>query len=146
MGGLDRLWSAVVEAGADPKQAANVLANAFLATGVDPGDVEPSELAKLISARAEIPRAAFDEALARSGEGGFSAGPYLVERTLSDGGSLDPVIDAVIAAHPSQVAQYRAGKDGLIGFFVGQVMKETAGAADPRAVNERLRARLASPG
>jgi len=52
------------------------------------------------------------------------------------------VIDAVIAANPGQVEQYRAGKQGLIGFFVGQVMAQTGGAADPRVVNERLRARL----
>src|SRR5262245_9535839 len=67
-GGLDRLWSAVVDAGADPKETANVLANAFVATGVDPAAVSPAELAKLVSARAEIPRAAFAEALAHSGD------------------------------------------------------------------------------
>ncbi len=139
--GLDGLWSALIEAGADAKQSANVLANAFVATGVDPALVDATELGKLVAARAEIPRAAFDEALLRLGDDGFSADPYLEQRTVSDLGALDPVIDAVIAAHPSQVAQYRAGKDGLIGFFVGQVMKETGGAADPRAVNERLRAR-----
>jgi aspartyl-tRNA(Asn)/glutamyl-tRNA(Gln) amidotransferase subunit B len=142
MGGVDRLWSAVVAAGADPKQAANVLANAFLASGTDPTRVEPSELAKLIDARADIPRAAFDEAIAHAGDDGFSADPYLAERTISEAGTLDPVIDAVLAANPGQVEQYRAGKETLIGFFVGQVMRETGGAADPRVVNERLRARL----
>jgi len=142
MGGLDRLWSAVVEAGADPKPAANVLANAFLAAGIDPASVDPSELARLVQARAEIPRAAFDEALAHLGEDGFSADPYLERRTVSDVGALDPVIDAIIAANPGQVAQFRSGKEGLIGFFVGQVMKKTEGTADPRVVNERLRERL----
>ena len=39
--------------------------------------------------------------------------------------------------------QYRGGKDGLLGFFVGQVMKETKGQADPRSVNELVRAKLA---
>jgi aspartyl-tRNA(Asn)/glutamyl-tRNA(Gln) amidotransferase subunit B len=141
-GGLDRLWAGVVAAGAERKQAANVLANAFVATGVEPDAVAPAELAKLITARAEIPRAAFDEALARSGDPGFSADPYLEQRTVSDAGSLDPAIDRVLAANPGQVEQYRSGKEGLIGFFVGQVMKETGGAADPRAVNERLRERL----
>ena len=47
-GGLDRLWSAVVDAGADPKETANVLANAFVATGVDPERVNAAELAKLV--------------------------------------------------------------------------------------------------
>src|SRR5205085_11595085 len=59
-GGLDRLWAAVVEAGADAKDAANVLSNQFVATGIDPANVDPVELAKLVRARADIPRAAFD--------------------------------------------------------------------------------------
>jgi aspartyl-tRNA(Asn)/glutamyl-tRNA(Gln) amidotransferase subunit B len=141
-GGLDRLWAAVVEAGADPKEAANVLANQFVATGVDPAAVDAGELAKLVAARAELPRTAFAEALARSGDAGFSAEPYLARKAVSDVGELDPVIDAVLAANPGEVEQFRGGKDGLLGFFVGQVMKETGGAADPRVVSERLRERL----
>jgi len=142
-GGLDRLWSGVVEAGGDPKEAANVLANAFVATGVDPARVDAGELAKLVAARAEIPRAAFDEALARSGDDGFTAQPYLAQKAVSDVSELDPVIEAVLAANPGEVEQYRGGKQGLLGFFVGQVMKETGGAADPRVVSERLREKLA---
>jgi aspartyl-tRNA(Asn)/glutamyl-tRNA(Gln) amidotransferase subunit B len=142
-GGLDRLWSAVVEAGADAKETANVLANAFVATGVDPDRVDATELAKVIAARADIPRAAFDEALAHSGDDGFSAEPYLAQKAVSDVGELDPVIDRILAANPGQVDQYRGGKDGLLGFFVGQVMKETGGAADARVVSERLREKLA---
>jgi aspartyl-tRNA(Asn)/glutamyl-tRNA(Gln) amidotransferase subunit B len=141
-GGLDRLWAAVVDAGADPKEAANVLANQFVATGVDPDAVEPRELAKLVAARAEIPRGAFDEALAHVGDAGFSADPHLEQKAVSDAGSLDPVIERILEAHPAQVEQYRGGKQGLIGFFVGQVMKETGGQAVARAVNERLRAKL----
>ena len=49
---------------------------------------------------------------------------------------------AVIAANPGPVEQYRGGKQGLLGFFVGQVMKETGGTADPRVVSERLREKL----
>jgi aspartyl-tRNA(Asn)/glutamyl-tRNA(Gln) amidotransferase subunit B len=141
-GGLDRLWAAVVAAGADPKETANVLANAFVAAGVDPERVEPGELAKLVAARAEIPRTAFDEALARCGEVGFTAAPYLAQKAVGDLGELDPVIAAVIAANPGQAAAYRGGKEGLLGFFVGQVMKETGGRADPRVVSERLRETL----
>ena len=100
------------------------------------------ELAKLVAARAEIPRAAFDEALAKAGEPGFSADPYLEQKVVADVGELDPVIDAIIAANPGQAEQYRGGKQGLLGFFVGQVMKETGGRADPRVVNERVRAML----
>ena len=83
-GGLDRLWSAVVDAGADPKEAANVLANPFVAAGVDPAQVDAAELAKLVAARAEIPRAAFDEALAHAGDEGFSAEPYLAQKAVGD--------------------------------------------------------------
>lgn len=141
-GGLDRLWSAVVDAGADPKETANVLANAFVATGVEPDRVDPAELAKLVAARAEIQREAFDEALAHLGDDGFAAAPYLAQKAVSDVSALDPIIDEIIATNQGQVAAYRSGKEGLLGFFVGQVMKQTGGKADPRVVNERLREKL----
>jgi len=141
-GGLDRLWSDVVAAGADPKEAANVLANQFVATGISPDAVNAGELAKLVVARAEIPRAAFDEALSKLGDADFSAAPYLEQKVVADAGELDPVIDKIIEANPAQAEQFRAGKEGLLGFFVGQVMKETGGKADPRVVNERVRAKL----
>jgi aspartyl-tRNA(Asn)/glutamyl-tRNA(Gln) amidotransferase subunit B len=141
-GGLDRLWSDVVAAGAEPKEAANVLANQFVATGTPPGAVNAPELAKLVSARATIPRAAFDEALTKVGEPGFEAAPYLEQKIVADAGELDPVIDRIIAANPGQAEQFRGGKHGLLGFFVGQVMKETGGTADPRVVNERVREKL----
>ena len=141
-GGLDRLWAAVVESGAEPKEAANVLANQFVATGVDPDAVDAVELAKLVSARADIPRAAFDEALAKVGEAGFTAAPYLEQKMVADTAELDPIIERIIDANPAQAEQYRSGKQGLLGFFVGRVMKETGGSADPRVVNERIRALL----
>jgi aspartyl-tRNA(Asn)/glutamyl-tRNA(Gln) amidotransferase subunit B len=141
-GGLDRLWSALVDAGADPKEAANVLSNQFVAAGVDPAAVDAAELAKLVAARTEITRAAFDEALAKTGEPGFTAAPYLEQKLVADAGELDPVIDRVVEANPGQAEQFRSGKEGLLGFFVGQVMKETGGQADPRVVNERVRAKL----
>ena len=143
-GGLDRLWSAVVDAGVDPKETANVLANAFVATGVDPERVDPGELAKLVAARSEMQREAFDEALSHVGDDGFAAEPYLAQKTVSDVSALDPIVDDVIAANAGQVAAYRSGKEGLLGFFVGQVMKATDGKADPRVVNERLREKLSA--
>jgi aspartyl-tRNA(Asn)/glutamyl-tRNA(Gln) amidotransferase subunit B len=143
-GGLDRLWSDVVAAGADAKEAANVLANQFVASGVAPAAVDARELAALVAARPSIPRSAFDEALAKVGEPGFSAAPYVAQKAVSDVSELDPVIDRVIGANAGQVEQYRSGKHGLLGFFVGQVMKETGGKADPRVVNERVREKLAS--
>jgi aspartyl-tRNA(Asn)/glutamyl-tRNA(Gln) amidotransferase subunit B len=141
-GGLDRLWSSLVDAGADPKEAANVLANQFVATGISADAVNAVELAQLVSARAEIPRAIFDEALARVGDPGFAAAPYLEQRVVADADELDPIIDRIIEANPGQAEQFRGGKEGLLGFFVGQVMKETEGKADPRVVNERVRAKL----
>lgn len=61
---------------------------------------------------------------------------------LSDTGEIDVLIDEVIAANPDQLASYRAGKEALLGFFVGQVIKASKGKANPKVVNERLRAKL----
>ena len=97
---------------------------------------------KLVAARERIPRKAFDEAISRLGEPGFTADPYLAQEAVSDAAALEPIVDAILAANPAQVEQYRGGKDGLLGFFVGQVMKETKGQADARAVNELVRAKL----
>ena len=72
----------------------------------------------------------------------FAAEGFLGETRVSDASKLDPVIEAILAANPGQVEAYRGGKEGLLGFFVGQVMKETEGKADPRVVNERLREKL----
>ncbi len=141
-GGLDRLYEATVAAGADSLAAANVIANNLVGAGVDVDAVDPGQLAKLVAARERIPRATFDEAIGKAGDEGFTAEPYLAEETVSDVSELDPVIDGIIAANPGQVAAYRGGKDGLLGFFVGQVMKETGGKADPRVVSELVRARL----
>ena len=141
-GGLDGLWEATVAAGADGVAAANVIANNVVAAGVDPAAVSAGELARLVEARDRIPRSALDEAIGRLGEPGFAADSYLAQEVVSDVGELEPIVDAVIAANPDQVAAYRGGKEGLLGFFVGQVMKETKGQADPRAVNDLVRARL----
>jgi aspartyl-tRNA(Asn)/glutamyl-tRNA(Gln) amidotransferase subunit B len=141
-GGLDPLWEATVAAGADGVAAANVVANQLVGAGVDPGAVDAPELAKLVEARDRIPRRAFDQAIAHVGDPGFSAEPYLTQEVVSDTASLEPVVDAILAASPGQVEQYRGGKQGLLGFFVGQVMKETQGAADARVVRELVRAKL----
>jgi aspartyl-tRNA(Asn)/glutamyl-tRNA(Gln) amidotransferase subunit B len=63
-------------------------------------------------------------------------------KQITDTGAIDAIIDAVVSANPAQVEQYRSGKDKVFGFFVGQVMKQTQGKANPAQVNERLRARL----
>jgi aspartyl-tRNA(Asn)/glutamyl-tRNA(Gln) amidotransferase subunit B len=63
-------------------------------------------------------------------------------KQVSDSGSLDPLIEKIIADNPKQAEQYRQGKTKLLGFFVGQVMKETAGKANPQQVNELVRKKL----
>jgi aspartyl-tRNA(Asn)/glutamyl-tRNA(Gln) amidotransferase subunit B len=141
-GGLDRLWDATVAAGADPTAAANVVANNLVGAGVDPVSVPAAELAKLVDARERIPRAAFDEAIAKLADPDFSADPYLAQEAVSDTGELGPIVDRILEANPGQVAAYRGGKEGLLGFFVGQVMKETQGKANARVVSELVREKL----
>ena len=63
-------------------------------------------------------------------------------RQISDGGEVAAAVDAALAANPSAVADYRAGKAQAIGFLVGQVMKATRGQANAAAVKEAVRARL----
>jgi aspartyl-tRNA(Asn)/glutamyl-tRNA(Gln) amidotransferase subunit B len=128
----------------DRRAVANVIMNQLAGAGVDPAVVDPGELAKLVEARERIPRLAFDEAIAKIAEPGFSAEPYLAQEVVSDASELEPVIAAILAANPAQVEQYRNGKEGVLGFFVGQVMKETRGQANPRVVNELLREKLAA--
>jgi len=65
-------------------------------------------------------------------------------RQITDASAIEAIVDKVIAANPSQVAEYQGGKDKLIGFFVGQVMKETGGKANPGQVNAILKDKLAS--
>ena len=141
-GGLDVLWDGTVAAGADGVAAANVIANTLVGAGVDPGAAPAAELAKLVDARERIPRAAFDEAISKLAEPGFSADPYLVQDALSDTDELGPMVDRILEANPGQVEAYRGGKEGLLGFFVGQVMKETQGTADARVVNDLVREKL----
>ena len=63
-------------------------------------------------------------------------------RQISDGAAIEGMIDEVLAANPSQVAEYRAGKEKLLGFFVGRVMQASGGKANPAELNRLLRERL----
>jgi aspartyl-tRNA(Asn)/glutamyl-tRNA(Gln) amidotransferase subunit B len=128
----------------DRAAVANVVMNELAALGLDPAAVNAEELAKVIERRGEIPGTAFTEALAASGSPDFSAEEYLAEAAIADVGELDPVIDWVLSENEQQVAAYRGGKEGLLGFFVGQVMKETGGKANPKVVNDRLREKLSA--
>ncbi len=78
-------------------------------------------------------------------EDGGSADDIIESRGLkqiTDSSAIEAVVDRVIEANPGQVAEYRAGKEKLIGYFVGQVMKETRGQANPGQVNRILKAKL----
>jgi aspartyl-tRNA(Asn)/glutamyl-tRNA(Gln) amidotransferase subunit B len=143
-GGLDRLWNETVSAGAERIAAANVIANALVGAGVDPRAVSAAELARLVEARDRIPRAAFDEAVAKLGDPGFSADPYLAQEAVSDTAELEPIVDRILESNPGQVEAFRGGKEGLLGFFVGQVMRETDGKANPRVVSELVREKLSA--
>ncbi|MDQ3584305.1 MAG: Asp-tRNA(Asn)/Glu-tRNA(Gln) amidotransferase subunit GatB [Acidobacteriota bacterium] len=79
---------------------------------------------------------------------GKSAAVIIEEQGLaqvSDAGEIESLAAEVIAANPQQLAQYRAGKETLFGFFVGQVMKASQGKANPKLVNEVLKAKLSEP-
>jgi len=64
-------------------------------------------------------------------------------RQVTDQGAIAAAIDAVLAAHPDKLAQYRSGRDKLYGFFIGQIMRATEGKANPAVVNRLLKEKLA---
>jgi aspartyl-tRNA(Asn)/glutamyl-tRNA(Gln) amidotransferase subunit B len=97
-------------------------------------------LARIV--QANVTREALDEAFAAAADGPIEALHYLSRTVVADESELAPVIDAVISGHPEQVETYRGGKEGVLGFLVGQVMRETQGKADPKVVNRLLRERL----
>ena len=65
-------------------------------------------------------------------------------KQVTDSGAIEKIVEAVIAANPKQVEQYRAGGDKVFAFFVGQVMKESKGKANPAQVNQILLDKLAA--
>ena len=81
--------------------------------------------------QANVTREALDEAFAAAAEGPIDAQDYLSRTALEDKDALGPIVDAVIAAHPEQVETYRGGKEGVLGFLVGQVMRDHPPVAHP---------------
>jgi aspartyl-tRNA(Asn)/glutamyl-tRNA(Gln) amidotransferase subunit B len=73
---------------------------------------------------------------------------YIVEnkglKQVSDVGAIEKIIDEILAKNPQSVADYKSGKEKLFGFFIGQIMKETKGQANPSVVNEILKNKLAT--
>jgi len=129
-------YSGLVGEGVPPRTAYNFVMNQRIPAGAN-----LAELAKVAQAT-DLTRAGLEAAVAASATEGFSADDYLEQKTVSDAAELDPLIERILAANPGQVAAYRGGKEGLLGFFVGQVMKETGGRANPKVLNELIREKL----
>jgi aspartyl-tRNA(Asn)/glutamyl-tRNA(Gln) amidotransferase subunit B len=93
----------------------------------------------------KIAKEVFEAMFAGEAKGDQAADSIIEARGLkqiTDTGALEKAIDQVLASNPKQLEQYRAGKDALLGFFVGQVMKATGGKANPAEVNRLLATKL----
>ena len=143
------------KAAGNPRGAANWIRTELLrelessGTDISACPVSPAELGALVRLIDEgaISGKQGKDVLVEMYATGKAASAIVEERGLvqvSDASAIDPIIDEVIAASPQQLAQYRAGKETLFGFFVGQVMKASKGKANPKVVNERLREKLSS--
>jgi len=135
---------------ADPKRCANWMANELLgrlkeaSEEIENSPVSAESLAGLLDRIADntisgkIAKDVLDAMMAS----GSDADTIIEEKGLkqvSDSGAIDAIIKAVMDANPEQVEGYRGGKDKLMGFFVGQVMKASKGQANPGMVNQRLK-------
>ncbi|HEU0154448.1 MAG TPA: Asp-tRNA(Asn)/Glu-tRNA(Gln) amidotransferase subunit GatB, partial [Stellaceae bacterium] len=148
------LYFEQVADGRDPKAAANwVTGDLFgalhrLCVGIEQSPISSERLGALLDLVADgtisgrLAKDVFAEMLASGADP-----TVIVEqkglRQLTDAGAIAAAVDAVLAANPDKVAQYRAGRDKLYGFFVGQVMRATEGKANPALVNDLLRQKLA---
>ena len=114
---------------------------------VDQTPLTGSGLAVLLQAvtSGDITGVAAKEVFAEMVRNGGDPRAIIADRGLaqvSDVGVIADIIDGVLSANPDKVEQYRAGKTGLLGFFVGQVMKSSAGKANPQVIQQLLGARL----
>jgi aspartyl-tRNA(Asn)/glutamyl-tRNA(Gln) amidotransferase subunit B len=147
-------YEAVVrELGGHPKLAANWVGGelaAFLnrdGLEIDASRVNAAALALLLRriGDATVSGKLAKEVFEAMWDGGQEADSVIDARGLrqiSDDGPIERAIETVMAANPAQLAEYRAGKDKLFGFFVGQVMKATQGKANPGRLNELLKHKL----
>jgi aspartyl-tRNA(Asn)/glutamyl-tRNA(Gln) amidotransferase subunit B len=146
-------YEQAAEAAGDPRITANWIRSELLreleAAGkvAEESPVSPQELGALVRLinDGKISGSQGKEVLVEMFKSGKSAASIIEERgltQLSDSGEIDALVDQVLSANPQQVASYRDGKEGLFGFFVGQVMKASKGKANPKVVNERLKAKL----
>jgi aspartyl-tRNA(Asn)/glutamyl-tRNA(Gln) amidotransferase subunit B len=141
-----------VAAGRDPKAAAHwVIGDLFGALnrkglGIEQSPVAPGQLGRLLDLIADgtISGRIAKDVFAEMVETGADPAAIVEQkglRQVSDSGAIEAAVDAALAAHPAQVAQYAANPK-LLGFFVGQVMKATGGRANPALVNELLKRKL----
>jgi len=146
-------YEAAAEASGNPRATANWIRSELLreleAKGVSAGEspVPPAELGALVRLidDGKISGKQGKDVLVEMFKSGKPAHVIVEEQglvQLSDTGEIDALIDSVIAANPDQLANYRSGKETLFGFFVGQVIKASKGKANPKIVNDRLRAKL----
>ncbi len=143
-----------VARGRDPKLAANwVMGDLFgalnrLGIGIEQSPVPAAALGELIDLIVDgtVSGRLAKDVFAAMVETGRGAAVLVQERGLTqvtDSGAIERAIASVMAAQADKVAEYRAGKEKLFGFFVGQVMKATEGKANPALLNELLRKKLA---
>jgi aspartyl-tRNA(Asn)/glutamyl-tRNA(Gln) amidotransferase subunit B len=151
---LATYFEAVVKAaGCDAKLCANWvmgdLAAALNKAGleIEQSPVQPERLAGLVQRIADdtisgkIAKQVF-ESLWENGESADAIIEQQGLKQITDTGAIEAIIDEIIAANPDQVAGYKAGKDKLFGFFVGQAMKATGGKANPAQLNDLLKKKL----
>ena len=144
------LFDATVSAGAAPQSAANWIINELPREGASDSRgllISGAALAGLIRLADDkvINSSTAREVLAEMVASGGDPRQIVERRGLaqiSDDAALEPVVAAVLAAHPDRVQAYRAGRAGLLGFFVGQVMGKTGGRANPERVKALLEERL----
>lgn len=143
-----------VAEGRDPKLAANWMITELFGNlnkaGLDLSEspVDEAKLGGLIDLIADntISGRIAKDVFAEMFESGKDAATIVEEKGLkqvTDTGAIEELIDSVMAAQADKVAEYRSGKDKLFGFFVGQVMKQSQGKANPAMVNELLKKKLA---
>jgi aspartyl-tRNA(Asn)/glutamyl-tRNA(Gln) amidotransferase subunit B len=130
----------LVEHGLEWPTAANVAMNQL--ASIDPLPENGPALVAIIKQRDTIPRETLLASFADSAAGPIDASAVLAQTVVADTSELEPLVDRILADSPDQVASFRGGKQGVLGYFVGQVMKETGGKADPKVVNELLREKL----
>jgi aspartyl-tRNA(Asn)/glutamyl-tRNA(Gln) amidotransferase subunit B len=147
-------YEAVVrESGAEPKLCANWTSTDLLGAlnklgkDIASSPVPASALAGLLKRIADdtisgkIAKEVFEAMLAGEGSADAIIGKKGLKQ-ITDTGAIEKAIDEVLAKNPGQLAQYRAGKEALLGFFVGQTMKATGGKANPAELNRLLKAKL----